>query len=400
MDEPRARAAAAPASPWLPRVRRVLRLATGVGAVLAAGVVGWGPTLGGTAGAADLVHVEAASAPVFTVTPSAPVFTVTPSRTGSAPAYARGRGEATSPLATARRSSAGRMEVIGHRGGLVWGPESTLATFRHAIEAGADAIEFDIRFTRDGVPVVLHDDTLDRTTNCSGPVARMRLAALKHCDAGTWYRPSPMPGERVPTLGEALSVIRQSDADLYVHVKLGSAGQARAIVDAVRDQGMNDGRATFVSDWPDVLSNLRRAGAYRLGYAFHTPDGWSANYPVLVPQEIDLTKADVARAHRRGVFVAAVQDHPVSARQAEGLDLDGYMANDLDGVLKRMDRLEHADADHAEPGQGSGDHGGDGTDGTDGGNWDPSSDGWDPNDGSWGDDGDPPGPPGQWVVGP
>jgi glycerophosphoryl diester phosphodiesterase len=97
----------------------------------------------------------------------------------------------------------GRILRIAHRGASRHAPENTLAAFSIAIDQGIDAIEFDVRLTRDGVPVVLHDDRLDRTTDGRGPVAAASFAAVRRLDAGSWFDPR-FRGERVPTLAEVL----------------------------------------------------------------------------------------------------------------------------------------------------------------------------------------------------
>ncbi|MGH7511756.1 MAG: glycerophosphodiester phosphodiesterase [Gemmatimonadales bacterium] len=101
--------------------------------------------------------------------------------------------------------------VIAHRGASTYAPENTLAAFELAVSQGADAFELDVRLTRDGAAVVIHDDTLDRTTDLSGPVRARTLAELRLADAG--HRLSPDGGHsfpfrhkdvRIPTLAEVL----------------------------------------------------------------------------------------------------------------------------------------------------------------------------------------------------
>src|SRR5919202_3540380 len=81
----------------------------------------------------------------------------------------------------------GRVKVVGHRGAMGHCPENTLASFARALELGADWIECDVHLSRDGVPVVIHDETLDRTTDGHGLVAEHTLAELKQLDAGAWF---------------------------------------------------------------------------------------------------------------------------------------------------------------------------------------------------------------------
>jgi glycerophosphoryl diester phosphodiesterase len=101
--------------------------------------------------------------------------------------------------------------VIAHRGSSSEAPENTLAAFEAAVRTGADAIELDVRLTADGEPVVIHDATLDRTTDGTGPVAAITLADLRAVDAGWRFTPDkgrthPCRGTdtRIPTLGEVL----------------------------------------------------------------------------------------------------------------------------------------------------------------------------------------------------
>jgi glycerophosphoryl diester phosphodiesterase len=101
--------------------------------------------------------------------------------------------------------------VIAHRGASAHAPENTLPAFELALGQGADAFELDVRLTRDGAPVVMHDATLERTTNLTGMVRARTLAELRMADAGHWYTPDAgrtMPcrgqGVRIPTLAEVL----------------------------------------------------------------------------------------------------------------------------------------------------------------------------------------------------
>jgi glycerophosphoryl diester phosphodiesterase len=101
--------------------------------------------------------------------------------------------------------------IIAHRGASASAPENTLPAFELAVQQGADAFELDVRLTRDGAPVVIHDATLERTTSLTGPVRARTLAELRAADAGHWYTPDggrTMPcrdqGVKIPTLAEVL----------------------------------------------------------------------------------------------------------------------------------------------------------------------------------------------------
>ncbi|AJY77566.1 hypothetical protein VN24_06975 [Paenibacillus beijingensis] len=96
-----------------------------------------------------------------------------------------------------------RLLVIAHRGASGYAPENTMAAFDLAAAMGADYLELDVQMTRDGQPVVIHDATLERTTNGSGAVKGYTLAQLQRLDAGSWFG-SKYKGERVPSLKEVL----------------------------------------------------------------------------------------------------------------------------------------------------------------------------------------------------
>ena len=91
--------------------------------------------------------------------------------------------------------------VGGHRGDLTNYPENTMASYKAAVEAGADMLEIDVQLSSDGIPVLLHDVLLDRTTNGSGPANRLSLKELKALDAGSWFS-DKFKGEQIPTVEE------------------------------------------------------------------------------------------------------------------------------------------------------------------------------------------------------
>jgi glycerophosphoryl diester phosphodiesterase len=98
--------------------------------------------------------------------------------------------------------------ILGHRGASAYAPENTLGAFNMAVAQGADGVELDVTLSADGVPVVIHDESLDRTTNGHGPVNRQSLAALKQLDAGYPSRfGRQFPNERIPTLAEVFARI-------------------------------------------------------------------------------------------------------------------------------------------------------------------------------------------------
>ena len=98
-------------------------------------------------------------------------------------------------------------EVIAHKGASGIAPENTLAAFAMALEMGVDMVELDVRQTKDEEIVVIHDETLDRTTNGKGLVHDYTLEEIKQLDAGSWFDPE-FSDQRVPTLKEVLDIIK------------------------------------------------------------------------------------------------------------------------------------------------------------------------------------------------
>lgn len=106
--------------------------------------------------------------------------------------------------------------ILAHRGAMATHPENTLAAFQEAIRLGAHAIEFDVHWTKDRQIVVIHDGTLDRTTDGTGNVWDYTLAELKQLDAGSWKGPR-FAGERIPTLAESLAIMPRNSW-IMVHI--------------------------------------------------------------------------------------------------------------------------------------------------------------------------------------
>ena len=94
---------------------------------------------------------------------------------------------------------------IAHRGASGYAPENTLAAFDKAVEMQADYIEIDVQLSKDDLPVVIHDDTLDRTTNGTGNISAYTLQELKSLDAGSWFD-KKYAGEKIPSLNEVLEM--------------------------------------------------------------------------------------------------------------------------------------------------------------------------------------------------
>ena len=131
--------------------------------------------------------------------------------------------------------------VTAHRGNAGECPENTIAAFESAIAAGADWIELDVRRTADGHIVVIHDDTVDRTTNGKGTVAQMTLEEIQSLGAGSWYG-AEFRGEKIPTLTEVFQAVGHRvifNVELK-GTKLKADGLEAAVIRAVESAGMQE----------------------------------------------------------------------------------------------------------------------------------------------------------------
>ena len=150
--------------------------------------------------------------------------------------------------------------VIGHRGAAASAPENTLAGLRRAAALGVRWVEFDVKLTACGQPVLMHDDTLERTTNGFGRVAETTLEELRRLDAGSWFDPA-FAGERVPTFAEALALAGELGLGVNVEIKPcpgREAETARVATEALATLWPSDRPTPLVSSFaPECLAVAR-----------------------------------------------------------------------------------------------------------------------------------------------
>jgi len=147
--------------------------------------------------------------------------------------------------------------VFGHRGAMAYAPMNTLAAFELAATQGADGIELDVHRSRDGYPVIVHDFTVDATSNGTGQVTEMTLAELKALDVGTWFA-AEFAGAQVPTLDEVFEAVGQR---LLINVEikamsLDTDGVEQVVADCIARHNMQ--RRVIVSSFnPPTLKRFR-----------------------------------------------------------------------------------------------------------------------------------------------
>ena len=228
------------------------------------------------------------------------------------------------------------MQIIGHRGNAGEAPENTLAAFRQAIALGADGVEFDVHLSRDGVPVVIHDESLERTTSGRGRVSDATAAALAALEAGAWFDP-PLAGEGVPSLAAVLALLAPSP--LAVHIELKTArfpypGLVPAVLAAVSAAGLT-GRTVLSSFNHHTLREAmglspRLPCAALLDGRLLEPWDYAARhgFQALHPFHPAVDEAFVRECHGRGLVVRPYTvDDPVEVARLRGCGVDALISN-------------------------------------------------------------------------
>ena len=220
--------------------------------------------------------------------------------------------------------------VVAHRGHPVAAPENTMPAFLAATRAQAEYFEVDLRMSKDGIPVVIHDRTVDRTTDGTGVVSEMTAAELRALDAGSWFS-EPFTGARIPTLDEVLAHVVDSGTGVVIEYKgTWSKADIGTVVDMIEGARLGD-RVVSQSFSRKTVENFA-------GIAPNLPVGWlTENLDesiVEVAREIGAdavnsrtASADavaLAHGHHLGVFVWT---HDVMA------DWESLAAMGVDGII-------------------------------------------------------------------
>ena len=231
---------------------------------------------------------------------------------------------------------------IAHRGASAYAPGNTLAAFRLALEMGADGFELDVMLSADGHLVVIHDDTVDRTTDGRGPVRQKTLAELKTLDAGAKFD-ARFAGERIPTLQEALHLVAGNRAFVNVEIKTDSLkgdGLEEKLAALIRRYDLGE-RLLISSFNPFALWRMRRlapdlplALLYAEDLRVHLRNRWFAflsRPDALNPSFRMATQEHVRWGKSRGyrLYVWTV-DEESEMRRLIALGVDGIITNQPD----------------------------------------------------------------------
>jgi glycerophosphoryl diester phosphodiesterase len=215
----------------------------------------------------------------------------------------------------------GPAEIIAHRGFSARAPENTLAALELGVASGADAVEFDLHATRDGVAVLLHDTTLDRTTDRTGAIADVTVEELAGTDAGSWFSPE-FAGEPVPTVRDALRRIAPAAVRIYPEVKRTERpDELRAVARMTRELELIE-RTVFISmDW-DALATIREEEPEaRIGYIVERPRRTEDAFQLARDD-------DLAMVHFDARILLALPRHADRAR-ALGIPLAAWTVNSV-----------------------------------------------------------------------
>jgi glycerophosphoryl diester phosphodiesterase len=267
------------------------------------------------------------------------------------------------------RSDGLRPLVIAHRGGAGLWPENTAYAFMQAKASGVDVLEMDVRSTAEGVPVVMHDATVDRTTNGTGRVADMTLRALKELDAG--YRWSPDGGKSfpvrakgitVPTVEEVFNAL--PDMRFVIEPKPDARSPVEPLCRAIREHGMSE-RVIVGSFNQSILDEFRQAcpgvatsaspsevgkflALYKAGLATsYSPSMQAIQVPEYAAGLHVLSRGFVEAAHERNLAVHAWTVNETSAmNRLLDMGVDGIMTDYPDRLMTLVAGRSNAPDSH------------------------------------------------------
>ncbi|MBS7605305.1 MAG: glycerophosphodiester phosphodiesterase family protein [Candidatus Bathyarchaeia archaeon] len=219
---------------------------------------------------------------------------------------------------------------IGHRGAKAYEPENTILSFKRALELGVNAVELDVRRTKDGEIVVIHDAEVDRTTNGKGLVSDLTLKEIKEL--------STEKGEKIPTLDEALAFL---DRKVKVLIEIKEVGIEEKVLEIVKSRGLED-NVIIISFHEDSLKKVREMnGVIKTGliYVRHKDPikaALSLKAQYLLPMYKFVYPSLVKRAHENGLKVIVwTINTPEEAREYARMGVDG-IASDRPDILKDL----------------------------------------------------------------
>lgn len=242
----------------------------------------------------------------------------------------------------AAAESAGKPMVIAHRGGKMWAPENTMAAFKNSLAANVDAIELDVHRCKSGELVVIHDETIDRTTDGKGFVKDLTLEQLRSHSAGLWYD-KKFKDEKIPLLKEVLALI-DGKAHLFIEVKNAPVKYENLEDDiiALLSTYKHKDAVTVISFDHEFLKRFHeKAPEYKIAFLDVAivsdigsyarslgASGWNPGFG-------EIRKDAVDRAHKEGLSVNPWTVNGESSwRDALAMGVDGIITDDPEGLIR------------------------------------------------------------------
>jgi glycerophosphoryl diester phosphodiesterase len=242
---------------------------------------------------------------------------------------------------------------IGHRGAAGEAPENTLASFELALRQGADGIEFDVQLSSDGVPMVIHDARLTRSTSGSGWVWEHRASVLRRLDAGSWFNRryrlrarERYAGARIPLLAEVLPWVKARQCLAFVEIKDYRPGVAAKVLQEVERAGLWHLARVVSFDLPSLqqvrdLSEQARLGLDFSGRLLPIRRALALGAEALLPHWAIASRGLIRRAHRVGLQVISwTVNYPMHMRRKILDGVDGLITNYPARLTEVLDHLE------------------------------------------------------------
>ncbi|MCL2531760.1 MAG: hypothetical protein FWE40_06355 [Oscillospiraceae bacterium] len=229
--------------------------------------------------------------------------------------------------------------IIAHRGANLEAPENTLPAFERALAHGVHGFENDVHITADGVLVVIHDDTIDRTSNGTGLVCEMTYDQLNAYDYGSWFSPE-FAGTKIPTLREFFALCHGLPL-INVEIKEepnGSKAAATAVVKLAKECGVFDNLLVSSFDMDMLQGCLAEDPATRVAYLYAADD-------LDLCEEIDNCPATFAKKFNLAAlhpFVALCNADYVAACNAAGIMINPWTVNQPHAITALRDWGTHA----------------------------------------------------------
>jgi len=232
-------------------------------------------------------------------------------------------------------------KIIGHRGCAGYAPENTLESIHTAADMGVEWVELDVKLTKDQVPVIFHDETLERTTNGEGSIADVTYADLKELDAGLWFGESFM-GAKIPTLEEAIDALVERELGLNLEIKP-CPGREKETAEVALDllsQYWDDHERLLISSFQHVSLEVAHDMAEDWARGLCLPEEWPENWAELA-KYLDIStinvngntctreQIDTAMEFEKPILAYTIND-PDRARFLQSWGVDGFFSDEPD----------------------------------------------------------------------